>query len=276
MIRRRPRTPVPAAAALALLLTSASAAAAQDDSAQWLERCREGRMNRDRVTHCEVRESTMAAPSRLEIDSSPNGGIEVRGASRSDVHVVARVQAWAPDEAEAREIAGRVQVEASGSRVRATGPRFRDNRNAGWSVSFVLATPQRMDLTMSTVNGGIGVRGVTGSFDVSTTNGGIRLDDVGGSVRARTTNGGIDTRLAGARWAGEALDLQTTNGGIVLHVPEGFAADVSARTSNGGIHTDFPLTVQGRWNRSLEGQLGGGGPPLRMATTNGGIQIRQR
>ena len=57
-------------------------------------------------------------------------------------------------------------------------------------------------------------------LSLTTTNGGIRLDAVAGRVEGRTTNGGVDVRLDGQRWAGDGLELRTTNGAITLHVPQ--------------------------------------------------------
>ena len=102
------------------------------------------------------------------------------------------------------------------------------------------------------------------------------MSEVAGTVRARTTNGGVDVSLSGDRWTGSGLELQTTNGSIELSVPSAFSADLSARTVNGSIRTDFPVTVQGRIGRSVEAQIGGGGPPVRLATTNGAIDLRNR
>lgn len=267
---------VVALAALIVLPVLPAPAPAQESSQAWLDRCAQGRMNSERVTHCELREATIAAPSLLDVDAAPNGGIEVQGGNRSDVHVVGRVQSWAESEAEARELASQVGLETAGGRLRATGPRIRGERNVGWSVTWVISAPARLDLELSTVNGGIDVANVAGDLSLGTTNGGIRLEEVGGSVDARTTNGGIEVELAGDRWAGEGLRLQTTNGSIAVAVPDDFAADLTASTVHGGIQTDFPVTVRGRIGRSVDAQLGGGGPPVRLATTNGGIELRRR
>lgn len=278
-MKRRPlfsSLPAVFAAALAGLAAFAPPAAAQGGSQEWLERCSRERMNEDRITHCELREADLPAPARLEVSAAPNGGIDVTGAERRDVHVTARVQAWARDEAAARAIAGEVEVSTSGGRVRATGPRISGGRNEGWAVSFVVSSPRQLDLDLGTVNGGIAVTGVTGDLELSTTNGGIELEGVGGQVQARTTNGGVDVRLAGERWSGDGLDLQTTNGSISLSVPAGFSAELSASTVHGGIDTDFPITVQGRIGRSVDARIGEGGPPVRLATTNGAIEIRRR
>lgn len=262
--------------ALVALFGSATAAGAQQSTQEWLERCADRqRGNGNRVTHCEVREATLSAPGRLEVSARPNGGVDVVGEDRSDVHVTARVQTWAESDAEARSLAREVQIETGQGRVSASGPSLRNRDDRGWSVSYVIATPRRQHLDLSTVNGGLNVDGVAGDHELTTTNGGIAMVGGGGRVRARTTNGSVDVRLTGTRWAGEELDLRTTNGGITLSVPDGFAANLTASTVHGGIDTDFPVTMQGRIGRSINAEIGGGGPPVRLSTTNGGIDIRR-
>src|SRR4051794_9616757 len=78
--------------------------------------------NGDRPRHCEVRELSVASIGRLSIDSSPNGGITVKGWSRGDVLVRARVEASADTEGAAANLVSRVTIDGSGGQVRATGP----------------------------------------------------------------------------------------------------------------------------------------------------------
>ena len=58
---------------------------------------------RDRASHCEIREYTLADTGRLNVDAGTNGGVRVTGADRSNVLVRARVQtnATTPEEAKA-------------------------------------------------------------------------------------------------------------------------------------------------------------------------------
>ncbi|MCL5020685.1 MAG: DUF4097 domain-containing protein [Bacteroidetes bacterium] len=141
------------------------------------------------------------------------------------------------------------------------------------NVEYVLKVPKTVSIDLESTNGGLRVTGVTGSVQTHTTNGGIDLENVGGSVDGSTTNGGILARIAGyARLSG--LDLSTTNGGIKVYCPGNVNADVEASTTNGGIHSDFPITVEGNFGgRYVEGKINGGGNPINLHTTNGGINI---
>lgn len=265
--RRLPR----AAMVLALQIGAATAVAAQQPPAQ---RCSAGETS-GRHTYCEVREFTLDARPSLAVNAAPNGGIRVTGSDETAIRVRATVRARARSEAEAQQLASQVQIRTAEGEVRATGPQTRgDDRQ--WSVSYQVFTPRRIDLELQSVNGGVNVEDVQGRLAVSTVNGGITLDEVAGDVRGSTTNGGISVRLAGDRWAGEGLDLRTTNGGITLRVPSRYSAHLVARTVNGGLSTDLPLTVRGRVGKQVEGDIGGGGAPVRLATTNGGIRIRSK
>lgn len=231
----------------------------------------------DHDTYCEVRTVTLPATSSFEIDARPNGGVEVEAWDRDEIRVEAKVRTHARRDGEARNIARDVDIEIGSGRVTTDGPGFgARGRGNGWSVSYRVRVPTRTDLEIGSTNGGIAVDGVSGRIDVRTTNGGLSLRDVAGDVRGRSTNGGITARLSGRTWQGPGLDLQTTNGGIVMEIPAGYSARLETGSTHGGYDIDFPVTLEGRVDaRRLSVDLGDGGPTIRAVTTNGGVQIRQ-
>ena len=262
-----------------LLLTAGgppiSAAGQAGPAADWCERERWGS---DRAGFCEVRELTVAPTSGvLAVEANPNGGISVEGQARGDVHVLAKVNTNAETEARARQIASAVRIRATLDRIDAEGPSELGNRE-GWSVSYRLAVPQGLNLSLLTHNGGISIRGVEADVQFRTTNGGITLGGLGGNVRGQTTNGGVKVELDGASWPGEGLDVSTRNGGVEIAVPEHYSALLEASTQNGGLRSDFPgMSGQERNRpRSLSLQLGSGGAPIRVRTQNGGVRVTRR
>jgi len=240
--------------------------------------CAERRGDRDRGFACEVRDSRLPAPvGPLTVDASPNGGIRVEAWDQADVLVRAVVHAYGDDDAEARDLLGRVRVNAAGTRVTAEGPeRSEGRRRSGWSVSFRVWAPRQTALALQARNGGISLHGMRGESRFSTTNGGVTLDGVGGKVVGTTRNGGVNVRLDGSRWEGDGLDVETTNGGVSMAIPSGYSAELETGTVNGGFRTELPLTVQGRLDRQVKATLGSGGPLLKVTTTNGGVRITQR
>ena len=263
------------AAGMLVLLAFGGPAAAQRRAggADW---CSQDNWGDDRQGFCEVREYTVpASGGTMTVDASPNGGISVEGSSRGDIFVQARVVATAATVEEARAIAGRVQVTATAVRVDAEGPRNLE-RKESWSVSYRLAAPTRTPLSLRTTNGGITIDAIDSKVDLKTTNGGLKLTRMAGDVEGRTTNGGIDVDLEGTGWQGGGLDLQTTNGGVRLAVPEQYNAHLEAGTTNGSVRIDFPVTVQGTVGKSFSTDLGSGGAPIKVRTSNGGVKVTKR
>lgn len=253
-------------------LAGARPATAQAQGARQ-ESC-DARSDGTRVVRCEMRTSMIPAARTLRVDASPNGGVSVVASDRSDIQVVARVQASGSTDEDAAALLSQVRVEAANGVVRAVGPDNNGNNNRRWwSVSYEISVPRATGLDLESVNGGVSVVGTEGAIEARTVNGGINLRDVRGSVVGRTTNGGIEVRFAGERWTGGPLELATTNGGITLAVPSAFDAHLVASTVHGGINSDFPITVQGRIGRRVEADLGTGGPDVRLSTTNGGIRL---
>jgi len=237
--------------------------------------CRDTGWDDDRYRACEVREYTMPAGA-LTVQAGRNGGIRVEGTDRTDIGIQAIVSAQARDEADAKRLVSGVEVQAGSGRVTATGPPTGSREH--WSVSYRISVPRSTDLDLEANNGGITINGVAGTIRFETTNGGVRLTDVGGDVRGETRNGGLNVTLNGSQWEGTGLDVETSNGGVTLTIPEGYNAELTTRTVNGGFRSDYPLTIQGELSprRGVTTTLGSGGPPLSLRTTNGGVRIHRR
>ena len=272
----RPRLWFPLLAGLAIV-TQAVPATAQfrtvtDDG--WCNRDRDGDWSdRDNQHYCEVREAVLPAGARISVDAEPNGGIKVEGWDRNEVRVRAKVTAGARGDMEAaRSMASEVRIETAPT-IRAEGPQT--SHRSYWSVSYQIFVPRRTGLSLRSHNGGISIADVSGEIGFETTNGGVTLSGLSGQVKGRTTNGGLSVRLAGTEWSGEGLDAQTTNGGVTLAVPEGYNAHLEASTVNGGMNIEFPVTVQGNLRRRLSVDLGRGGKPIQVETTNGGVVVRR-
>ena len=130
-------------------------------------------------------------------------------------------------------------------------------------------------------NGGISINSVDGTLNFETSNGGVSLYDVAGDVKGRTTNGGVNVSLSGSSWKGSGLDVTTTNGGVNLSLPENYAANIETGTVNGGFNSDIAsLNIEKpdrgeRGSRPLKinAPINGGGAPIRVVTTNGGVRI---
>lgn len=223
--------------------------------------------------YCEIREIELDSRDELSVDGGKNGGIRVTGWDKNKILVQAKIRMWDVDREDAEEIADDIEISTDGE-IRAEGPR--SGWSTKWSVSFRIMVPQNTDLVLDANNGGIRIEDVEGDLDFSTRNGGIRLANVAGDVVGRTKNGGISVDLEGSAWNGDGgLDLETTNGGINLSVPEDYDADLEIATRNGGISADIPIRLSGRQSKRIRTALNDGGALIRLVTTNGGIKIRE-
>lgn len=262
------------------LAAAASPAAAQNDSDRWVANCRRSNGGNDREVHCEVRETRLPSRGSLRVNAGPNGGVAVRAWDGRDVLVRSRIQAHARTQADARSLAQGIRVSTDGT-IRSSGPET-SGHNRGWSVSYEILVPARTNLNAETHNGPISVEGLVGEIEVRAVNGPISLDELAGDVEARAQNGPITVTLSGRRWNGEGLDAETVNGPITLRMPRGYAAHLESGTVHGPISAPSgmrpPRGENGRrWNTGgrINTDINGGGPTIRVVTTNGPVNIRE-
>jgi hypothetical protein len=228
----------------------------------------------DRARYCEMREQTVAAMGHLNVDAGRNGGVSVKGWLRNDVLVRARVEASADTESSANALAKQVSIASSGGEVSSSGPETADR--SWWTVSYEIFVPQVTDLSLKAHNGGISISDVRGQIHFDAQNGGVQLRRLAGDVTGATVNGGIHVELAGTMWDGRQLDVSTRNGGVKIQMPSSYSAHIQAETVNGGMQSDFPVTVAGNIRpRHLDFNVGAGGPLIHVATTNGGVSLTQ-
>ncbi len=98
------------------------------------------------------------------------------------------------------------------------------------------------------------------SVSLEGSNGDLTATGIGGTFTASTSNGRITA--------------DTTNGTVTLTLPATAGADLSARVTNGAIsHENLDLSISESSRRRLDGRLGAGDPPIRLATTNRAIRI---
>src|SRR5205807_7919873 len=120
--------------------------------------------------------ATIPGVNPIDVDAGRNGGIAVRGWDRTDVHVRAKVVAYADTDADARQVAAGVRLDTAGGRVRADGP---DTTGDGhWSVSFEVQVPRTAILTLNTHNRGISIADFRGNAEYRAQHGCVALTDV--------------------------------------------------------------------------------------------------
>ena len=141
-------------------------------------------------------------------------------------------------------------------------------------ISFDVQVPHGVRFHALTTNGAVHCVNLESVVEAATTNGDVEVS-TSEWASARTTNGGVRVAMGNAQWSGE-LELMTTNGSVDVTLPASAQFKVEAATTNGGISSDFPVTVQGTFGpKALSGTVGGGGRELKVATTNGGIELKK-
>lgn len=240
----------------------------EHDWGRWVE-CNE---MGDQVKYCAEREAEwQPTSSTIRVDSGNFGGVSVIGWDENRVRVKATLHVIAKDAHAAAEIADQVKLHLSDELIVATGPENGDGVH--WSVTFRVWGPRKSNLDLLANNGPIAVTGVSGKMRLSTENGPLSLSGVSGKVLGRTRNGPLTVRLEGDHWEGDGLDAETRNGPVSLSIPEHYSAQLETGTLNGPMRVDLPVrTRRGEW---ISTELGEGGAPVRVVTSNGPASIRR-
>jgi putative adhesin len=231
-----------------------------------------------RATEEWTRTYPLSPGGELRIENT-NGKIEVEGVDSGTIEVRAEKIAKGATENAARELLPRIVIreDASADRVVLQTERMSGVMiGASFEVRYHVRAPRNAVVDVTNTNGEVDVTGLTGKVTARTTNGRVKGDSLTGPVDARTTNGAVQMDLS--TLGKDRIRLHTTNGAVTLTLPDSAKADLSASVTNGGIKVDEfqNLTVTEKSRRRLEAKLNGGGTPIELETTNGGVRIRPR
>ncbi|MCU1284254.1 MAG: Peptidase flavivirus helicase [Acidobacteriales bacterium] len=138
---------------------------------------------------------------------------------------------------------------------------------------------------LESMGGGIRLASAKGIVSANTASGGIRLMNLTSGVRAETMAGPIEAEFIAGRGQFTESHLDTTVGDIVVYLPSDLAVTIRAAIDFVNGHT-ITSEFEGLKKTSEGGQYGpremyadgkinGGGPILKLHTTNGNIEIRK-
>ena len=221
----------------------------------------------------------LSATGRVGLENI-NGGVQIKVWDRAAVQVDATKKAWRKE----RLAEARIEVNSTEDnlRIKTEYPDWNQTFHGGndrydnpATVEYILTVPRKAALeSIELINGAIDIEGAEGSVKASSINGPVNARGLLGDVRLSTINGplkAIFTQLDEAR----PISLGSVNGPVVLIIPSDANASVRAGTVHGGISNDFGLKVKhGEYvGHNLNGQLGNGGPRIKLENVNGPIDI---
>jgi hypothetical protein len=219
----------------------------------------------------------LSANGRIELENI-NGPVHISAWDRNEVKVDAIKRAWDKD----RLAEAKIEVDSSQDSlsIRTEYPGhdhtfWNDHRHdQPASVEYTLTVPRNVRLDeIKLVNGNLDVEGVNGEVRVSCVNGRLTARKLGGRAELSTVNGRLDADVARLE---SPLEVSSVNASVLLTLPSDTKADVEASTVSGSISNDFGIPVSHhQWvGHDLRGELGGGGPHVRVSNVNGRIEIR--
>jgi hypothetical protein len=245
--------------------------------------------------------------------TATSGDIVVSGSADARIHVVATSENGnlsldlAPNRVTLQNRAGEshfdvtvpygVQVIA---RSQSGDMRFRDTRGAieaHANSGDLEIEGVNGHLDVNTLSGGITVRDVTGDVDLVTTSGDVKILNLLGSadvgtvsgdielrgvtgktMRAKTTSG--DVRFDGLIDAAGRYEFATHSCDVEMHVQRDASAQLTVSTWNGGINSDFPITLRpgdhaigSGMGKRYSFEIGGGGARITAETFSGDVII---
>lgn len=240
---------------------------------------------------------------------NPNGRTQVTGEDRSDIEVTSLKRARAESQEAAEDLLDEIRLvfteTEEGLDLEVETPRKWNRRGA---ANLCVRVPRHTALSVSAANGRVRVEGIRGPVTARSTNGAACVSDVVGDVEIATSNakvscacirgrlvarssngkieieehcGSIDASTSNGliracldQIGKEGIQLATSNGRIVLDLPEEIDADVDIRVDNGVIRNDRTLERKTRETGGrVLGRLGGGGPVIKLRTSNGSISL---
>ena len=229
-----------------------------------------------------------------------SGSITVKGADIKEVIVEGQARTHQVEEDDEEKPEGnlrRIPMTSTGLSVEADS----ENNDVHIStdsmrrpVDLTITVPVHTSLSLNTVNNGnIVVSGVEGDLEVSDVNGSITLTSISGSAVANAVNGNLLVTFSRVD-PSKAMAFSSLNGTIDVTFPADIKANLSMRTENGEVYSDFDIQLQatpsqptvednrgkrGRYvvrvDKTVRGTINGGGKEYQFKNFNGNIYIRK-
>lgn len=248
-------------------------------------------------------------PSRRLRIANANGRTRIVGEDRADIEVGVKKHARAESDEAAERLLAEIRVEprlaGEDLEIEVEIPR-RWNRHG--QAHLELRVPRDLETWVKSANGKLCLAGLRGPLHAKSSNGKISVTDVVGDIRIMTSNaavccqctcgrlqarssngkielgdhrGSIDASTSNGliraqvdELGKDGVLLATSNGRIVLELPDEVDADLDMRVDNGVIRNDREVLSETRSDGRVRGILGHGGSLIKLRTSNGTISLR--
>lgn len=177
-------------------------------------------------------------------------------------------------EIEVREITGVVKVENQNGAVRVND--VSDAVTISSSFAPITVANVRGDLKIIGRNDAVDIDHVEKDLDVESSFQNMEIRDPQGTVNVRNRNGEVVLRFKQAPTRN--VTVANEFGGLTLELPAGSSFNADVHNRYGNIYSDFSELHLTSYNasHSMSGQVGTGGPAIRVDSRNGEIRFRRR
>jgi DUF4097 and DUF4098 domain-containing protein YvlB len=129
----------------------------------------------------------------------------------------------------------------------------------------------------SSVGGSVQISDSKGRIEADTTNGPISLTNIDGKdVSAKSANGGV--LFTGRFYESGRYVFFSANGNVILNLPPESNFNLTVKSDNGSINTEFPLKLEpgAQLGRGpIVGVVGRGGADVQAISANGAVHIKK-
>lgn len=250
---------------------------------------------------------SLAEGSRLKVDNQL-GSILIVPSRDGELHAMARIISFGPDEEKARASTDTFEVTVEEGSTTRISTRLAEaaRRNPG-EVSLTVEAPPGLtlellagngeieaenlsgdmiinslngDVNVSNLNGNLEVKGdngrltavgVNGDIMITSENGEIRVENPQGSVKLESRNGQVE--LISEQPLDKVYNLRSVNGALTLTLPGQSSLALETLTSNGAISVTGIVSGPDPGVKSHELKLGAGKGQAKLSTQNGSIEL---
>jgi DUF4097 and DUF4098 domain-containing protein YvlB len=247
-----------------------------------------------RAAHAQRDRVRFGSDYRSSIDTTfafdKNGSINVTAGS-GDVTITG----WSRDQIHVHAVSENSNIRLDASTTRMTLELASGSR--GSDTHFEVSVPYGVHVMVRAASGDISVRGTRGEVEAHAQSGDIDVEDVttrldvntiSGGIEARTVTGDVDINTTSGDVTFDGLidpagryDLATHSGDVRLHVQRDASAQLTVATWNGGLNSEFPITLKpgehdigSRNAKRYTFTIGGGAARISAETFSGDITLK--